>query len=68
MKKFCEDNKFIFLIFDAKNSEFFRYNKKNELKITNLKTCKFKYDVKNIFTQDDYINRVKKLNFFFSIK
>jgi len=67
MKKYCEENKFIFLIFNPKNSEYLTYNDKNELVGTNLKFDNFQNDVKKIFIKDKYINKVKKLNYFFNL-
>ena len=67
MKKFCETNKFIFLIFDTKNSKFYRYNN-NKLEKTDLKYSNSQFDIKEIFLKDEYISGTKKLNYNFNPK
>ena len=66
MKIFCQNNNYIFLIFDIKNSEFYYYNN-NKLKKTDLKNDDYQFNIKNIFIKAKYIKETKKLNYFFDI-
>ena len=66
MKKFCEENDYIFLIFDIKNFEFYRFNKKNEIKKTDLKYDKFQIEVKNLFIKNKYISETKRIEYNFN--
>ena len=68
MKKFCEENGFIFLIFDTKDSQFYRCNNNFELEKTDLKYSNSKFEVKEIFLKDEYISETEKLNYFFNPK
>ena len=67
MKKFCENNGFIFLIFDTKNSEFCRFNNE-KLEKSDLKYSNSQFDIKKIFLKDKYISETKKVNFYFNPK
>ena len=66
MKKFCEENDYIFLIFDIQNSEFYRFNKKNEIKKTDLKYDKFQIEVQNLFIKNKYISETKRIEYNFN--
>ena len=68
MKKFCQENNFIFLLYDIKSSEFFIYNKENKLEKTNLKNNANQFNVKKIFTKTKIISKTKKLKFNFNPK
>ena len=68
MKKFCENNEFNFLIFNTKDSEFYRYKNDDELEKTDLKYSKFQFDVKRIFLKNEDILESIKKDYYFNPK
>lgn len=68
MKQFCNENDFIFLIFDTQFSDFYRYNNKNVLIKTDLKYDAFQFDVIKIFKKTKYIEGTKKINYYYKPK
>lgn len=68
MKNYCNQNDYLFLIYDVNNSQFFTLNKDDILTKTYLKSVVFPNEVKNIFKNDNDIKDVKKLNYYFKLK
>ena len=68
MKNYCSDNDFLFLIYDVKNSEFFRFDENDKLIKTNLEFSQFENDVIKIFKNDNDIKDIKKINYNFKLK
>lgn len=68
MKNYCKENDFLFLIYDVKNSEYFRFDENDNLIKTNLKFTSYRSKVIKIFKNDNDIEGTKKLNFYFKIK
>ena len=53
MKKYCEEHKFEFIIFNTNTSQYFHFIN-NKLEKINLNFDEFQYDVKKIFNNDKY--------------
>ena len=68
MKQFCDKNKYIFLIFDTRNTQFYRFNKENQLKKTDLKYNARQFDIKKIFKKSKYIENTIKMCYYFKPK
>ena len=68
MKNYCSDNDFLFLIYDVKNSEFFRFDENDKLIKTNLEFSQFENDEIKIFKNDNDIKDIKKINYNFKLK
>ena len=68
MKKYCNNNKFTFLIFDIKTSEFYSYNKEYKIEKKDLKFSAYQYDIKKIFIDEKYIQNTQKINYTYNPK
>jgi len=66
MKNYSKINKFLFLIYDIKNSQFFRFDKKDKLVKTDLEFSEYNNKVLKIFNNN--IGVVKKLCYYFKLK
>ena len=60
MKQFCDDNKFIFIIYDTKTSNFFCYDN-NILVPCDLQLNTFQYNVTKICKNSKHIKKCKRL-------
>ena len=67
MKKYCEEHKFEFIIFNTNTSQYFHYNN-NKLEKINLNYDEFQYDFKKIFNNDKYFGISKKINYYYNKK
>ena len=68
MKNFCFNNKYTFLIFDTKTSEFYKLKSDNKLQKENLTYSYNQFDIQKIFVKNKYIQQVKKLNYYYNPK
>ena len=68
MKKYCKENKFMFIIFNTNTSEYFHYYNDYKIGKIDLKFDEFQYDIKKIFKNDKYIKMSTKLNYYFKKK
>ena len=65
MKEYCNKNNFIFLIFNTKNSEFYRFDNNNNLIKTTLKCDYIQYNIQKIFNESKDIENTKKIDYNF---
>ena len=68
MKIYCKENGFLFLIYDVKTLEYYRFDEKDNLIKTNLRYTEFKNDFIKIFKNNNDIEGVKKVNYYFKVK
>ena len=68
MKKFCENNSFEFLIFNIKDSNFYKFNGNNLENTDIIKNSKYQYDVIKIFNNENIFKESQKLYYNFKIE
>ena len=66
MKTFCNDNKYTFLIYNTRTSNFYSYNNNNILEPCNFQLNTLQYNVINIFKKPKYINKYKRIYYRFN--
>ena len=68
MKKFCENNSFEFLIFNTKDSNFYKLNGNNLENTDIIQNSKYQYDVIKIFNNENIFKESNKINYYFKIE
>ena len=68
MRKYCNNNKFTFLIFDIETSEFYSYNNEYKIEKKDLKFSAYQYDIKKIFIDEKYIQNTQKIDYTYNTK
>ena len=66
MKNFCEENNYIFLMFNSQTSEFYCIDKNKKLRKTDLKFEGLKHEITKIFIEDKDILETKRLEYYYN--